>query len=86
MIRQIVELHQLQDFKLDIIFQTGEHKIFDLKPHFVNESVFTTINNPQRFKQVENHGYFISWPGEIDLSADTVFYEGVTFEESTSTN
>ena len=38
--------------------------------------MFIELKNENYFKMVKNHGYYIEWPNEINLSSDTVYYEG----------
>lgn len=66
----------LDNFKLKILFENEiKPKIFDLKPYLKNDTVFGKLNNETIFKKVENHKYFVQWPYEIDLSADTLYSE-----------
>ncbi len=72
---KIVNLKVLEDYKIELEFQTGENKIFDFKP-LLDKEVFQELKNARYFSLVKNRGYFIEWPHEQDLSVDTLYYDG----------
>lgn len=71
---KIKRLKILADHKLSVVFENGEMKTFNLTP-YLEKGVFQELKNPNYFAQVKNGGYFISWPNDQDLSADTVYLE-----------
>ncbi len=71
---RINEITILPDFKLQIVFDTNETKIMDFKSLY-EDDVFKELKKPGYFAQVSNRGYFIEWPHEQDLSADTLYAE-----------
>ncbi|OGJ89071.1 MAG: hypothetical protein A2268_11885 [Candidatus Raymondbacteria bacterium RifOxyA12_full_50_37] len=73
--RTIKEIEAGTDYYLTAVFDTGEKRRFDVKPLFEME-VFSSLKDFSYFKQVANRGYFIEWPQEQDLSADTIYLEG----------
>ncbi|NJS36462.1 MAG: DUF2442 domain-containing protein [Brachymonas sp.] len=64
---QVADAHSLQ-----IIFDNGEHRLLDVS-QFMDKGVFTALNEQRVFNAVKSMGYFLQWPGEIDLSADTAY-------------
>lgn len=81
MIKQIVELKAKDNFTLEVTFSEGEVKIYDIKP-IIECEVFKPLADIAIFKQVCNRGYFIEWGEEIDLSADTLYVEGISKENA----
>ena len=74
--RTITSLQVEENFLLNILFDNGTEKIFDMKP-YLQLPVFICLNQPSVFNKVVNKGYFIEWADdEIDLSADTLWHEG----------
>ena len=63
------------DWTLDITFTDGVRRIFDMKPLLECE-VFEPLRNIDMFRAVSNRGYFVEWPNEADLSADTLYLDG----------
>ena len=75
--KHIVELKAKDNFTLEVTFSEGEVKIYDIKL-ILNCEVFRPLSELTKFKQVRNRGYFIEWGEDIDLSADTLYIEGVS--------
>jgi Protein of unknown function (DUF2442) len=65
----------LPDFKLAVGFDNGERRCFDVSP-YLDRGVFQALRNPLIFARVCAHPSFVEWPGEIDLSADTLYLKG----------
>ena len=64
------------DFMLDIIFENGERRVFDLKPYLF-KGVFTCLQNPALFCAARVVAGSMEWPGELDLSYDTLYLESL---------
>lgn len=75
--RIIDEIIVLKDHRLKVIFQSGETRIFDFKQFLNTENVFSKLKDEHLFRNVKNRKYFAEWQDEIDISADTLFLEGV---------
>lgn len=75
--RTIDEIICLKDFKLKVIFQSGEARIFDFKQFINSENIFSKLKDEHIFRNAKNRKYFVEWPDEIDISADTIFLDGV---------
>ena len=74
--KQIIELKANDNLTLELTFSEGEVKDYDLKPILKCE-VFKPLADISTFKQVRNRGYYVEWGDDIDLSADTLYIEGV---------
>ena len=74
--RTITAIQTKENFLLNVRFDNGTEKVFDMKP-YLQLPVFASLNQPAVFEKVVNRGYFIEWVAdEIDLSADTLWHEG----------
>lgn len=62
----------LPDHRLKLTFDTGEVRIFDVTP-YLDKGVFRALQSEALFNQVEVVAGSVEWPGEIDLSHDTLF-------------
>ena len=58
---------------LFVEFSDGKTKLVDLKTYF-NKGIFSQLKDPEYFQLVKNNGYFIAWPNDQELSADTLYY------------
>jgi hypothetical protein len=54
-------------------FSDGKTKLVNLKGYFA-KGVFSQLKDPCYFELVKNNGYFIAWPNDQELSADTLYY------------
>lgn len=74
--RKITALVPTENYLLQIQFDNGTQKVFDMKP-YLHLPVFSELEKPEQFKKVVNKGYYIEWAAlEVDLSADTLWHEG----------
>lgn len=71
----VVAVAPLADYRLSVEFDSGERRIFDVKP-YLDTGVFRKLRDG-RFDSVRVVGGAVEWPGEIDLSWDTVYLRGV---------
>jgi len=74
--RKITAIRANDDWTLDISFSDGSERQFDVKP-LLHLKAFLALEDISLFKGVKNHGYFIEWDNEADLSADTLYLEGM---------
>jgi hypothetical protein len=79
MMRTITEIRANDDWTLDIAFNDGEKRRFDVKP-LLDLEAFTSLRSIAVFKQIHNGGYFVEWENEADLSADTLYLEGTSMK------
>ena len=54
-------------------FSDGKTKSVDLTA-FLEKGIFSQLKDPAYFRLVKNNGYFIAWPNDQELSADTLYY------------
>lgn len=80
MIVSIIGVKYLEEYKLELIFDTNEVKIVDLKDRIFNKykGVLLTLKDIDFFKKVkvdEELGT-VCWPNEIDLAPETLYELG----------
>lgn len=75
---KIKYVEPLKDFKLFIIFENGEIKIYPLE-NLLNEPAFLLLKNESLFSQAkkEENGYGVVWNDDIDLSEYEVWKNGI---------
>ncbi|MBM2813001.1 MAG: hypothetical protein HW416_3760 [Chloroflexi bacterium] len=64
----------LQNYLLEVEFENGEHRLFDLKP-YLQRGLFTRLQNPPVFQAARVVAGSVEWPGGLDLSYDTLYLE-----------
>jgi hypothetical protein len=73
---RICKLLAHDDWKLEATFESGEVRMFDVRPLLQCEA-FEELRDVKQFREVRNHGYFVDWDCEADLSADTIYCDSV---------
>lgn len=75
--RTIENVSAIENFNLFVEFTNGEKKTVDMKS-YLKLPAFEPLNNSNLFKNISNKKYYIVWePLDIDLSADTLWHEGI---------
>ena len=64
------------DFSLDLKFNDGSVKRFDVKP-YLDYEVFRELKDLNYFKQVDVAFGTVQWPNEQDISPETLYLEGL---------
>ncbi|MCX7046577.1 MAG: DUF2442 domain-containing protein [Candidatus Sumerlaeota bacterium] len=64
----------LSKLALELVFESGERRIFDMKP-YLSLGVFTHLQNRAVFKAARVVAGSVEWPGDLDLSYDTLYLE-----------
>lgn len=64
----------LDDYQLEVIFENGERRLFDVKP-YLQRGVFVRLQNRAVFQTARVVAGSVEWPGELDLSYDTLYLE-----------
>ena len=70
----VKQVSPLEDYQLELIFENGERRIFDVKP-YLKRGVFVRLQNRATFQAVRVVAGSVEWPGELDLSYDTLYLE-----------
>ena len=70
----VKQVRPLEDYQLELIFENGERRIFDVKP-YLKRGIFVRLQNRATFQAVRVVAGSVEWPGELDLSYDTLYLE-----------
>jgi len=62
--------------RLLLEFANGETRLFDLTP-WLDKGVFRALRDSPEFEQAHVVDGSVEWPGEIDLSYDTLYLRSV---------
>ena len=66
----------LDGFRAHVTFTDGSERDIDLEP-YLHGPVFEPIrNDPQLFRAMRVEGGTITWPDEVDIAPETLYYEG----------
>lgn len=70
----VKSVRPLDDYRLEVLFENGERRMFDVKP-YLQHGVFVRLQNRAAFQSVQVVAGSVEWPGEVDLSYDTLYLE-----------
>ena len=76
----VTSVRALDDYELEVFFENGERRKFDVKP-YLNRGIFVRLRNRSLFKAVRAVAGSIEWPGGLDLSYETLYVEGQPITE-----
>jgi len=71
---RVVAVKANPDFTLELTFENGQERIFDMKP-YLSIGVFKELANPTLFKTVKPCFGSISWKNGQDLCPDTLYMD-----------
>ena len=75
---RIVDLEPMDEYKLKLLYETGETKLFDVLP-YISGSWFGLLKDKAYFKTVRiiDCGNGIQWPNGQDLAPHELYEESV---------
>ena len=79
---QVTRLTPQVNHRLLLEFSNGEMRLFDLTP-WLDRGVFRALRDSAEFAQAQVVDGSVEWPGEIDLSFDTLYLRSVPVTQRT---
>ena len=76
-------VHPVDDYRLEVLFDNGERRVFDVKP-YLQRGVFVRLQNLAVFRAAHVVAGSVEWPGGLDLSYDTLYVEGQPIASGTA--
>ena len=65
----------LDDYRLEVAFDNGECRRFDVKP-YLDRGIFVRLRDHVVFQAARVVAGSVEWPNGLDLSYDTLYIEG----------
>lgn len=78
---KVIAVKANHDFTLDLQFNDGSVKRFDVKP-YLEFGIFQKLKELAYFNRVRLAFGTVQWPHEQDFGPDTLYLEGVALTES----
>jgi hypothetical protein len=78
---KVIAVKANDDFSLDLRFNDGCVKRFDVRPYF-GQGVFKELGDLHYFKKVRVAFGTVQWPNEQDFSPETLYIDGTTINDS----
>jgi hypothetical protein len=70
----VEHVRPLADYRLELLFENGERRTFDVKP-YLQHGIFIRLQNSATFQVARVVAGSVEWPGGLDLSYDTLYLE-----------
>jgi len=70
----VKQVQPLDGYRLELLFENGERRVFDVKP-YLHRGVFARLQNPATFCAARVMAGSVEWPGGVDLSYDPLYLE-----------
>jgi hypothetical protein len=70
----VKDVRPVDDYRLEVTFENGERRVFDVKP-YLQRGVFVRLQNRAVFQAARVVAGSVEWPGGLDLSYDTLYLE-----------
>lgn len=80
--RKIDLISAKDDWTLDVYFANRELRRYDVRP-LLHKEAFRELEDVTMFRSARNGGYYVAWDNEADLSADTLYLEGIPVTPTT---
>ena len=75
-----IDVKVMDDYKLLVIFENGEKKIFDVKPYF-GHKIFDELKDKKLFETVKVSGLSIEWKNGEDICPDELYNNSEKYKE-----
>jgi len=75
--KSIIAVNPKEGFKLELKFNTGEMRLFDATP-YLEKGVFKKLKDKTLFNQAYVAFDTVCWPGNLDISPDTLYDKSVS--------
>lgn len=76
---KVVAVRANDDFSLDLKFDDGSKRRFDVKP-YLEYGIFKELKGKNYFKRVKVAFGTVQWPNEQDISPETLYIESRVIE------
>ena len=71
---KVTEVKALDNYQLELSFNTGERRVFDVGP-YLNKGIFTELRDPSYFRSVRLAFGSVAWPNEQDFGPESLYVE-----------
>lgn len=77
----IIEVKALKNYMLYLKFETGEEKIYDMKPLIENCELYSKLKNEKYFKDVKPMYITVEWTNGEDVAPEYLYNDSISIEE-----
>jgi len=70
----VKQVYPLDGYRLELVFENGERRVFDVTP-YLHLGIFVRLQDLATFRAARVIAGSVEWPGGLDLSYDTLYLE-----------
>ncbi len=71
-----VKVKAVPDYRLIVVFDNGEERIFDVKP-YIHGEWYSELKDVNYFKTVDVDGFTVVWKNGQDICPDDLYYSSI---------
>ncbi len=71
---KVAAVRALDDYQLELSFNTGETRLFDARP-YLDKGIFAELKDISYFRQVRLAFGSVAWPHEQDFGPESLYAE-----------
>ncbi len=71
----IIKVIALDNYLLQITYETNEEKIYDMKKLIKDKDIYKKLRNKEYFKNVKPRGETIEWENGEDICPEELYYK-----------
>ena len=72
MLLDVVRVQPGDDYQLELEFENGEKRVFDMRP-LLSLKPYDRIAAPHMYRRAKVEYGTVVWPGEIDIAPETLY-------------
>lgn len=72
----VVSVKTHDDYTLELVFENGENRVFDMRP-LLGKKPFVKLRNLPLFSKASVQYGTVIWPGNIDIAPETLWLRSV---------
>lgn len=80
---QVKEVIAAQGYLLEILYENGELRQFDMNP-YLEIGIFKELKDEQIFNQVKPSFDTVEWPNQADIDPDVLYNESLLVNKKSS--
>jgi hypothetical protein len=81
MLLDVIDFKLEQDYQIDLVFENGEKRRFDMKP-LLQLKPWNKLIEAHRYQQVSIDYGTLVWSGNIDISPETLYNRSYRINEA----
>lgn len=74
---KILQVRMLDDYKIYLIYETGEEKIYDMSKLLNTSKFYEKLKDKEKFKKVKIMGLSLQWEDGEDIAPEILYNDSI---------